>query len=168
MMRAASLLPCLSALALLLPAAPAPAQVTLGRLFATPAERATMDAARGSRNALLPNSQGQPPAPGMPGGAPAPGAAPVFEELLPGQVSPVPGGAPAAPPPPPPAVTMTGILRSSNSNRSVVWLNGVPQPGLQAAASGVTVTMPSGKKIKLKPGQRYDLNTGRIKDVNEP
>jgi hypothetical protein len=39
--------------------------------------------------------------------------------------------------------------------------------GLQAG-SQVLVTMPSGKKILLKPGQRYDLNESRIKDVNEP
>jgi hypothetical protein len=69
---------------------------------------------------------------------------------------------------------MTGVLRSSD-NRTVVWLNGVPQPGLQnnlsrqgAGSPGLTVTLPSGRKITLKAGQRYDLNESRIKDVNEP
>jgi hypothetical protein len=159
MMRALPLLPLLGALALL-PAAPAQAQVALGRLFSTPAERATMEAARGSRAALLPNSQGQAPAPGMPGGAP------VYEPVVPPGMPGADGAAKPAPPPPPPTLTMTGVLRSSD-NRTVVWLNGVPQPGLKATPA-VTVTMPSGKKIKLKPGQRYDLNAGRIKDVNEP
>lgn len=56
--------------ALLLSAA-AQAQVTLGRLFATPAERAAMEASRGASAALAPNSQGEQPAAGTPGG-PAP------------------------------------------------------------------------------------------------
>lgn len=146
-----AVLPGLCALALLAPQT-APAQVTMGRLFATPAEREAMDASRGGRAALPPNSQGQAPAPGMPGGPPAmdPNAA---------------AGAPA-PAAPPSTLTMTGVLRSSD-NRSVVFLNGVPQPGLHAGAQ-LLMTMPSGKKILLKPGQRYDLNENRIKDVNEP
>jgi hypothetical protein len=144
-----SLLLSLSTLALL-PAAPAQAEVTLGRLFATPAERATMDASRGARATLLPNSQGVAPTPGMAGGP-----APMAQDT----------GAPA-PAAPPPELTMTGTLRSSD-NRSVVFLNGLPQPGLKAGAK-VLVTMPSGQKILLKPGQRYDLNERRIKEVNEP
>jgi hypothetical protein len=142
----------LAALALLA-AAPASAQVTLGRLFATPAERAAMDAGRGGSAALLPNSQGVAPTPGMAGGPPAtdPNAA---------------AAAAAAQAAPASTLTMTGVLRSSD-NRSVVFLNGVPQTGLKAGPQ-VLVTMPSGKKILLKPGQRYDLNESRIKDVNEP
>ncbi|WP_211923268.1 hypothetical protein, partial [Duganella radicis] len=79
-----------------------------------------------------------------------------------------------APPPPPPALTMSGVLRSSD-NQVTVWLNGVPQPGLQGllspqgvAATNLTMVLPSGRKITLKAGQRYDLNESRIKDVNEP
>jgi hypothetical protein len=149
MMRA--LLPLLATLVLLPPAS---AQVTLGRLFATPAERDTMEASRGGRAALLPNSQGVAPAPGTAGGPP--------------MTDPNAAAAPAAAAPaaPPSTLTMTGVIRSSD-NRSVVLLNGVPQPGLKAGAS-VQVTMPSGRKILLKPGQRYDLNESRIKDVNEP
>ncbi|HEX5344766.1 MAG TPA: hypothetical protein VFX55_19895 [Duganella sp.] len=145
--------------AALLAAAPAPAQVTLGRLFATPAERAAMEASRGARAALLPNSQGVAPAPapdpGMAGGAPMmdPNAAAAAQ-------------AAAVQAAPPPTLTMTGVLRSSD-NRSVVFLNGEPQPGLKAGAQ-VLVTMPSGRKVLLKPGQRYDLNESRVKDVNEP
>jgi len=154
MMRA--MLPLLATLALL-PPAPAQAQVTLGRLFATPAERDTMDASRGSRAALLPNSQGVAPAPGTAGGAPM---------ADPNAAAATAAAAAAAPAAPPSTLTMTGVIRSSD-NRGVVLLNGVPQPGLKAGAS-VLVTMPSGRKILLKPGQRYDLNESRIKDVNEP
>jgi hypothetical protein len=161
-----AVLPLLATLALLPPAS-AQSPVTLGRLFATPAERATMDASRGARTTLLPNSQGVAPAPGMAGGPPATAAMAIDAGVPPALAAPgaapVPGGAPAVPPS---ELIMTGTLRSSD-NRSVVFLNGVPQPGLKAGQK-VLVTMPSGQKILLKPGQRYDLNERRIKDVNEP
>jgi hypothetical protein len=183
---------------LLLAYAPAQAQVTLGRLFATPAERATMDANRGASATLAPNSQGQQPAPGTPGGpAPVPVNVPAAAQYAGSQpttsagVPPgTPAGTPAAappgmppagaaasnePPPPPPALVMSGILRRSD-NRTTVWLNDQPQYGAQrstsqrkgAATPNVTVTLPSGKKVILKAGQRYDLNEGRVKDINEP
>jgi hypothetical protein len=175
----------LSLLAVLLPPS-AQAQVTLGRLFSTPAERATMEANRGTSAALAPNSQGQQPAagtpggpagqpqspvapdPAMPGAGPSPGAAPA--PAMPGNAS-----ATADAPPPPPVLVMSGVLRRSD-NRTTVWLNDEPQYGAQkstsqrpgAATPNVTVTLPSGKKIILKAGQRYDLTEGRIKDINEP
>lgn len=163
--------------AALICAAPAQAQAPLGRLFSTPEERAAMEAARGSAAALLPNSQGVAPTPGMPGG-PAPVMGGAMGGTMGGSMGETMGGAaagatPPTPQAPPSAVTMTGVLRSSD-NRSTVWLNGVPQPGLQNQLSrkrgspDLTVTLPSGKKIILKPGQRYDLNENRIKDVNEP
>lgn len=176
---------------LLLAYAPAQAQVTLGRLFATPAERATMDANRGASSTLAPNSQGQQPAPGTPGGpAPVPVNVPAAAQYAGGQPTtsagvppgmPPPGMPPAGvaasnePPPPPPALVMSGILRRSD-NRTTVWLNDQPQYGAQrstsqrkgAATPNVTVTLPSGKKVILKAGQRYDLNEGRVKDINEP
>lgn len=177
--------PLLAALALLAPAS-APAQVTLGRLFATPAERAAMDASRGARATLLPNSQGVAPAPVPAPVPPTASGAPITASGVPITASGAPlmaGAAPmtdpnaaaapaagaqaaAAQAVPPSTLTMTGVLRSSD-NRSVVFLNGVPQRGLKAGAQ-VLVTMPSGRKILLKPGQRYDLNESRIKDVNEP
>jgi hypothetical protein len=134
--------------------APAQAQVALGRLFATPAERQAMEANRGASEAPPPGSQGLPPE-----GQPIPGA----------EGMPQPA-APAAPE----ALVMNGVLRSS-SGRSTVWLNDVPQSGARnklskrgAASPALTVTLPSGKKVILKAGQRYDLNEGRVKDVNEP
>lgn len=147
--------------ALLLACTSAHAQVTLGRLFATPAERTTLDANRGASATLAPNSQGQPVTPaGAPPGMPPPGMAATASN---------------EPPPPPPALVMSGILRRSD-NHTTVWLNDQPQYGVQrstsqrkgAATPNVTVTLPSGKKVTLKAGQRYDLNEGRIKDIDEP
>ena len=157
----------------------ASAQVSMGRLFATPAERSTMDATRGGSAALLPNSQGTAPAPGMPGGPPGP--QPMGAAAPPPGTAGTPGapgtpGDPGAPSAPAPSSTlaMSGVLRSSD-NQITVWLNGVPQPDLQGilspqgvAATNLTMVLPSGRKITLKAGQRYDLNESRIKDVNEP
>lgn len=144
---------------LALPAAAAP---TLGRLFATPAERAEMESHRGSSAALMPQAGG---APAQAEAAFSGNGAPLID---PAQA----GAAPAAPPPPPPSLVMNGVLRSS-SGGSTVWLNDVPQNGAQnhfanRRNSALTVTLPSGKRIVLKPGQRYDLGEGRVKDVNEP
>ncbi|MYM26634.1 hypothetical protein GTP46_28845 [Duganella sp. FT135W] len=146
----------LSLLAALTLALPAQAQITLGRLFATPAERTTMDASRGAHAALLPNSQGAAPEP-----PPAPASfVPSDTQATDATTAIANANAPATPPS---ELTMTGILRSSD-HRSVVFLNGIPQP----AGPKMLITLPSGKKILLKPGQRYDLNERRIKDVNEP
>lgn len=156
--------------------APAHAQVTLGRLFSTPAERAAMEATRGASAALAPNSQGEQATPGMPGGPPMSGGPSMSGAADAAAGAGGPGAANAAPTPPPPALVMSGVLRRSGSRATTVWLNDQPQSGVQhnlaqrgaVAAGGVTVTLPSGKKVTLKPGQRYDLNEGRVKDVNEP
>lgn len=111
----------------LLACAPAQAQVTLGRLFSTPAERATLDANRGASAALAPNSPGQQPAPGTPGG--------------PAQVSTqVPINVPAAPqyaggppvtPAGVPAATSTGIPAGT----SAAVPPGMPPPGMPPAGA---------------------------------
>ena len=194
----------LAVLLLLAAAQPACAQVSLGRLFSTPAERQVLDANRGKTQALAPNSQaqqsggeaqtqtqGQGPGPGPgPGerdglsakvytgsdgsGSPqsaGPGGAPPGAAGSPGAAaSPGTPAAPAAPE----SLVMNGVLRTSGG-RSTVWLNDVPQSDTQnklskrgPASPALTVTLPSGKKILLKAGQRYDLNEGRVKDINEP
>ncbi|MDR7049290.1 hypothetical protein J2X54_001738 [Duganella sp. 3397] len=87
---------------------------------------------------------------------------------------PMPGSAPAAAATTetvPEQLTMNGVLRSSNG-RSTVWLNNVPQRGAANKFSNrdskaVTVTLPSGRRIVLQPGQRYDLADGRVKDVSQ-
>jgi hypothetical protein len=148
----------------------------IGRLFNTPAERAALDANRGKAVAA---AVGGPPGalpdyslpPGVPGNMPPPGA----QAMQPGMMQPgaAPGmGAEAPPPPPPEQLEMNGVVRSS-SGRSTVWLNNVPQSGPQNKFSNrnkkaLTVTLPSGRKILLRPGQRYDLADGRVKDINEP
>lgn len=186
------MLAALTALGLLGTAAPAQAQVSLGRLFATPAERQMLDANRGKAQALAPNSQGQQAADDVP--LPVPGPPPGEVDALSGKgydsqggivQGPVPGagasgaatgaaGQKAAAPPPPESLVMNGVLRTSGG-RSTVWLNDVPQSAAQnklsrrgPASSALTVTLPSGKKVLLKAGQRYDLDEGRVKDINEP
>jgi hypothetical protein len=197
-----------AALWLLSAMVPVSAQVTLGRLFSTPAERQVLDANRGKAQALAPNSQAQQaagdatgtgvgagpgsgpgPGPGESDGlsakrysqdgsapAPAPAAAPGPAGGPGGAAPPGVAASPAAPavPAAPETLVMNGVLRTS-SGRSTVWLNDVPQSDTQnklskrgPASPALTVTLPSGKKILLKAGQRYDLNEGRVKDINEP
>jgi hypothetical protein len=104
--------------------------------------------------------------------------------LAPGMTPPVPPGmappgmaAPAMPPstdaatPAPaanPPLVLGGVLKSSHG-ATTVWLNETAQTTSRANARGaVSVTLPSGKRIMLKPGQRYDFNEGRVKDVGQP
>lgn len=127
---------------------------TLGRLFATPAERDAMEAQRGAGTAA-----GAVQAAGVQ--APPP---PAFQ--------PMPASAAAPPAGAPETLSMSGSLRSSNG-RSTVWLNNVVQNDSQnsfsnTGTSAVTITLSGGKQVILKPGQRYDLNSARVKDVNEP
>ncbi|MBP1204442.1 hypothetical protein JOD97_002484 [Duganella sp. 1411] len=148
------------------------AQPTLGRLFNTPAERVALDANRGkvaaAANAApvaLPSQADFRPL-GVPGNMPPPT---VSDAMMPPGMA---ADAPPAPPPAPEQLEMNGVVRSS-SGRSTVWLNNVPQSGPQNKFSNrnskaLTVTLPSGKKVLLRPGQRYDLADGRVKDINEP
>lgn len=126
---------------------------------------------------------GQPvPYPGAGQAVPYPGANQAGNQPVPypsGNAGAPPGGSPGDPPPPPPpppleSLVMNGVLRTSNG-RSTVWLNDIPQSGRQMkvvqrahSAPQLTVQLPSGKKVLLKPGQRYDLAEGRVKDINEP
>lgn len=109
----------------------------IGRLFFTPQERHQLDIKRGLVAA--------PPAP------PAPSEA-------------------AAPPPAPPPVTVNGFVRRS-SGPSTVWVNGGDaQPGAvtgSAQAPRVTLTLPSGERVRIKPGQTLDPGAGTIRDLNE-
>jgi hypothetical protein len=121
-------------------AAPA-APPVLGRLFATPEQRADLDQRR--NNGLL--------------GAAAKPAAPVAEA--------------AAPPPPPPApIELNGIVKRSGG-QSTIWLNQVAQgvgnqnlPATRAGSPALKVNTPDGRHIEMKAGQRYDLGEGRVKE----
>ena len=160
----------------------ASAQPSLGRLFNTPAERLALDANRGKVAAAANAAPVAAPAQadfrplGVPGNMPPPGAPDnMLPPGAPGNMPPAPGMAADTPPAPPPApeqLQMNGVVRSS-SGRSTVWLNNVPQSGPQNKFSNrnnkaLAVTLPSGKKVLLRPGQRYDLADGRVKDINEP
>ena len=115
----------------------------------------------------MPTPPGMPAMPGMPGSGGAGMVDPAFAGNAAGQ-----GGTDAAPPAPPSQLTMNGVLRTS-SGRNTVWLNNVPQSGSANKFSNrnrqaLTVTLPSGKRVVLQPGQRYDLADGRVKDISEP
>lgn len=95
---------------------------------------------------------------------------PQMQQMQQMQQMPTPGSA-ADTPPPSEQLTMNGVLRSSNG-RSTVWLNNQPQRGaankfINRDSKAVTVTLPSGRRIVLQPGQRYDLADGRVKDVSQ-
>lgn len=78
-------------------------------------------------------------------------------------------------PRPIPAVQMRGFIKRSDG-KTTTWLNqgntlksrtvgNVNVSKAPNAAGGVKVTLPNGKTITLKPGQKYDPLTGRIKSI---
>ncbi|HEV7816107.1 MAG TPA: hypothetical protein VGP06_13535 [Janthinobacterium sp.] len=121
-----------------------PGAPALGRLFASPGQRAELDARRNN---------------GTLGAAGAPATAPA---------------AIVAPPPPPAApVELNGIVKRSGGT-STIWLNNVAQStgndafvGARAATPALNVNTPSGRTVILKPGQSYDANDGSVKEVHE-
>ncbi len=90
----------------------------------------------------------------------------VARGILPAPPAPPPA---AAAPPPPAPVTVDGFVRRSGG-KSTVWLNQDAQYGGQHGAKDarVTVTLPSGQRLRVKPGQSVDMNTGTVKDVDAP
>ncbi|WGG52668.1 hypothetical protein [Rugamonas sp. DEMB1] len=129
-------------------AAPAMAQ-PLGRLFSSPLERAQLDARRdGATSPEPPAAAATEPAPGAAGGA--------------------------APSAPAQQLVLNGLVRRSNG-KSTVWLNEAAQNDERndlaragAGATALTVRLPSGKRVLLRAGQRYDTGDGRVKEVHEP
>lgn len=140
---AGAALVALAALAALLTAAPARSQGTdLGRLFTTPAERATLDLRRNGAGPAYNNPQlGAAPA------LPAPVASP--------------------PPPPPEPVQLNGVVRRS-SGKSTVWLNQQPQIDgsnhLQDDQS-LSLRLSSGRIVILKPGQSFNPADGTVQEA---
>ncbi len=76
---------------------------------------------------------------------------------------------------PVPAVQMRGFIKRSDG-KTTIWLNQgntlksstvdhVKVGKTPNADGGVKVKLPNGKAITLKPGQRYDPLTGRIKSI---
>jgi hypothetical protein len=83
-----------------------------------------------------------------------------------------------APPPPPPVaeappapqpLTVNGFVRRS-SGKSTVWVNNEAQDGTRQRFSGpaqaprVSLTLPSGRTVIVKPGQSVDANAGTVID----
>ncbi|MEC5160288.1 MULTISPECIES: hypothetical protein [unclassified Janthinobacterium] len=118
------------------------ASAPLGRLFATPAERAQLDARRDGHAGA-----------GAPAAAPAPPAAAVE----------------SAPAPAPAPTTLDGVVRRSGG-KSTVWLNQMPQReaddrlGADPAAAALSLQLPSGQTVILKPGQSYNPTEGTVRE----
>ena len=138
------------AVVLLAAAAPLPAQ-TFDRFFTTAAERRLMDEAREDFQ------------------APAP-VAPVGVE----QAEPEAARGPVVP-----AITVSGVVLRKGG-RDTTWINGsrirpdeVTPEGIRVRPSGETeplvrIDLPDGSRpIRLRPGQRIDLETGAVVEVYE-
>ena len=73
-------------------------------------------------------------------------------------------------------ITLDGIVRRS-SGKSTTWINGLPQheegkthgvtASGQAAKSSVLLMLPTGKQLRLKPGQTFDASKGRVREGYE-
>lgn len=140
----ARLLSCLLPVLLLFIAAPVPADGP--SLFTTPEQRERLDRARAEATA---------------------------EELA-REPEPEPEPAAAAAPKPQPRVQLRGFVRRSKGP-SAVWVNGgntlqgtAVGDGLaagQVEGATVVVTLPDGKQVRLKPGQTWDPESGKVVDV---
>jgi hypothetical protein len=111
----------------------------LGRLFTTEAERQRLDAQRTGTNASA--------------------------------VPPAPAPETAAPPPPPAPLTVNGVVLRSGGH-ATVWINQVPQAGAvrlgpDGRTPAVTVTLPGGASVTVKPGQQVDPVTGANQNADQ-
>ncbi|CAN7385621.1 hypothetical protein LJR289_002284 [Pseudoduganella sp. LjRoot289] len=80
--------------------------------------------------------------------------------------------------PPPPAtyaeprpepLQLSGVVQRSNG-KSTVWVNQAPVPDSEGQVlkdRSVSLRLPSGRRITLKPGQSYDEVTGTIGNADE-
>jgi hypothetical protein len=114
---------------------------SLGRLFTTPTERLHLDRQRFTG-----------PAPGSAAAAaPAPAPPPVASTV---------------PPPPPAPVTLTGVVRRSNGDATVLIGDETRELRMKPGATGATVPVEvGGREVLLKPGQSIDPANGTIQDV---
>ncbi len=140
--------PVLAVLAVLATLAALPAQaqgVQFGRLFTTPAERLQLDSRRESNPGAVPGAGG---AIGL-----------QQQQLLP--------QAQLAPPPPPEPVQLDGVVRRSNG-RSTLWLNQLPQADGSSEVlpdQSVALRLSSGRKLIMKPGQRFNPADGSVHEA---
>lgn len=123
----------------------------IGRLFTTPAERAVLE--RGRHAKKLP--AGQAPAPSAPDHAEA--AVVEGEQFM----------------------VVNGMLRRSGSGRETTWIDSVPHTGNDRVQGGATLargagagkvglTLRSGQRILVKPGQQVDAVSGKVREAYQP
>ena len=75
-----------------------------------------------------------------------------------------PAAAPLPPAPPPAPLQLNGVIQRSNG-QATVWVNQAPLPAQDGDVlrdRSVSLRLPSGKRVTLKPGQSYDEATGTI------
>ena len=121
-------------------AAPAVHGAELGRLFLSVPERNELERVRQ-------------------GGRPAVRPAPVVEA--------VPGADAVAPlPPPARRIMFDGVVTRSDSPRSTAWVDAVARPGngLLAGGTALALRLPSGRAVRLKPGQSVDTASGKVRE----
>lgn len=123
----------------------------IGRLFSTPAERAALERGRHARK--------------LPGGAPAAPSGAAQPDIA------VVEGAQF--------MVINGMLRRSGSGRETTWIDSVPHTGSgpvaggatlarSAAAGKVALTLRSGRRILVKPGQQVDAGSGNVRETYQP
>lgn len=125
----------------------------LGRLFFTPEERATMEAARA-----------------------LPKLAPVS---LPLSLSNLPGAIPAVATPPPPALTLNGLVTRSQGP-ATLWINGiaqdarslylpgVAQPRVRLERNAIQISLDATQPARrVKAGQTFDPARAQVSDAHQ-
>ena len=127
-------------------AAPLAHSAEIGRLFMSVAERAELDRLRH-------------------GGAPA-----VVRPATP----PVPTDAPDAPVAERGVLALDGLVARSGHGRNTAWVDAMPhldgerrRPAtlVLPGGRGVALSLPSGRRVVLKPGQEVDLDSGKIQEA---
>jgi hypothetical protein len=80
-----------------------------------------------------------------------------------------PTAGPARPPSPPAPIQLNGVIQRSNG-QTTVWLNDAlvsERDGKVLPDRSVSLRLPSGKQVTLKPGQSYDQATGSISNAGQ-
>lgn len=123
----------------------------IGRLFTTPAERAVLE--RGRHAKKLPAGQ-----------------APALSEPAQGETVLTEGEQ---------FMVVNGMVRRSGSGRETTWIDSVPHTGndrvqggatlaRSAGAGKVALTLRSGQRIIVKPGQQVDAVSGQVREPYQP
>lgn len=141
--------------------------VSMGRLFTTPSERAQLDTQRGQALSLAPGAPsgaGQAAIPGVVPGLPAEHQS-AAGAIPPGMLPATPAGAMPEAETPAPGLRLDGIIRRSNG-RDMIIVNGEVAPApARGVLRGAVRLQADGRSVTLKPGQRYDSETGGIHEA---